>query len=357
MANLFGLAGISASDYQFINTIGQSLVYDATRAYLERVNADMQAALSVFVDTTTTDFKSRYQLPGAGRLQRRGEQARAAAVRASGSWDVAFPLEDFGASVAKSDVDMAYMTAAEYQRHVDTVINQDRATVRFEILKGMLNNTQRSFVDARRGTLSIEPLANGDSVVYPPVLGSESETTDDHYLESGYAASGISDANNPLVTINDELSEHFETMTGNEAIAVFINNAQTAKIKALTDFDEVPDRFLQVGDNANVPVNLPNVPGKIIGRGSGCWVVEWRWIPANYMVGIHLEHPAPLRMRVDPAETGLPQGLQLVAVDEDYPISRSEWRHRFGIGAANRLNGVVMELGTGGTYSIPSGYS
>jgi hypothetical protein len=62
-------------------------------------------------------------------------------------------------------------------------------------------------------------------------------------------------------------------------------------------------------------------------------------------------------MRVDPASTGLGQGLQLVAESDTHPFSASHYSHRFGLGAGNRLNGVVMELGTGGTYSIPSGYS
>jgi len=34
----------------------------------------------------------------------------------------------------------------------------------------------------------------------------------------------------------------------------------------------------------------------------------------------------------------------------------SFWRHRMGYGVANRLNGVVMELAAGGTYTIPTVY-
>jgi hypothetical protein len=35
----------------------------------------------------------------------------------------------------------------------------------------------------------------------------------------------------------------------------------------------------------------------------------------------------------------------------------NEWRWRFGLGTRNRLNGVIMELGVGGSYSIPSDYA
>lgn len=361
MSGIFGLLNLAdvSPDQVYVNNLGQSLVYTATQRYLDRVNEDMMAAMSVFVERMTTDYSTRYKLPGGGRLQKRGGQAQSGAVKAGGAWNVGFPLEDFGAQVAGDDVALAYMTLAEYDRHVATVLVQDANTVRHEILKALLNNTQRTFLDPTltTPTVLVEPLANGDSVVYPPVLGSETEATDNHYLESGYATASISNTNNPIPTIVAELTEHFGDRTGGEEIVVFTTVAISAMLQTLTAFDPVNDRFIRVGDNTDVPINLPNVPGKIVGRMNGAWIVEWRWVPTNYMIGIHLEEQAPLLMRVDPPQTGLGTGLQLVARDFNYPIQSAHWRHRFGIGAGNRLNGVVMEMGTGGTYSIPTGYS
>lgn len=357
MSGIFGILGLSDNDRSYVNTIGQSLVFTATQTLLQQYNADLNAAMSIFLDSTTTGFKERYKLPGGGRLQRRGGLAQSAAVKAYGSWDVAFPLEDFGAQLADSDIAMAYMTMPEYNRHVETVMIQDMNTVRFEMLKALFNSTAATFVDPINGSLTIERLANGDSVVYPPVLGSETEATDNHYLESNYAATAISDTNNPYITIREELEEHFGTSTGGDNIVVFINNAETPETEDLSDFDAVPDNYVRVGSNTDVPQGLPTVPGKVIGRTNGVWVVEWRWMPANYMFGIHLDAPKPLKMRVDPADTGLGTGLQLVARDQQYPIESAHYRHRFGFGCANRLNGVVMELGTGGSYSVPAAYA
>ncbi len=137
----------------------------------------------MFVEEQTENFKERYKLPGGGRLQRRGGYAASGAVKAYGGYDVAYPLEDFGAQLADSDVALAYMTLQDLDRHLDTIFAQDANTVRFELLKALLNNTQDTFVDPLHGSLTIEPLANGDSVTYPPVLGSETEATDTHYLE------------------------------------------------------------------------------------------------------------------------------------------------------------------------------
>jgi len=207
------------------------------------------------------------------------------------------------------------------------------------------------------GSLSVEPLANGDSGTYPPILGSEADATEDHYLESNYAATAISDSNDPYITLIDELEEHFGSNTGGGNTVVFINQAERPETEDLTSFVEVPDQYIRTGDDADIPQGLPAVPGRILGRHNhGCWVVEWRWMPASYMIALNMDAPKPLMKRVDPSDTGLARDLHIAAQDMQYPFESSQWRHRFGFGVGNRLNGVVMELGTGGTYTIPSAY-
>lgn len=357
MSGIFGLLGLDDTERVFVNTVGQRVVYDAVVQLLDQYNADLRAALAVFLEEETEDFKIRYKLPGGGRLQRRGGQAESAAVKAYGGFDVAFPLEDFGAQLAGDDVALAYMTMQDLDRHLDTIFIQDTSTVRFELLKALLNNVQGTFVDPLHGSLSIEPLANGDTVVYPPVLGSETEATEDHYLESGYAATAIDDTYNPYITVRDELEHHFGALQGGSNIICFINPAEVPETEDLADFDPVNDRFVQPGADTDSIFGLPSVPGRIVGRTNGVWVAEWRWVPANYLIAIDPDAPAPLKMRVDPGDTGLARGLQLIAEETDYPLEMSHYRHRFGLGCGNRLNGVVMEFGTGGSYSIPSGYS
>jgi hypothetical protein len=359
MANVYGALGLQDTNRVYLNTLGQDIVWDAVTRLLDEHNADLNAARSIFIERETPDYKLRYLLPGGGRLQKIGQRSQAGAVKATGSWDVAFPLEEWGAQVAANRVALAYMTTQEFQRHVDTVFAQDINTVRFEILKALFNSSEDTFVDELYGSLLIEPLANGDAVVYPALEGSEDGATDNHYLESGYAASAISDTNNPYLTMRDELAEHFGNLNGSE-IVVFINSAQTAKTTDLTDFDEVDDRFVRVGADSDQVINLPaGLPGRVVGRTNGVWVVEWAWMPANYMLALNIspDAPKPLIMRIDAPETGLGTGLQLVAEGDVHPFYSAHYAHRFGIGAGNRLNGVVMELGSGGTYTIPTLYA
>lgn len=356
MSGIFGLLGLADGDLSYVNTIGQRLVFDAANEYLRVATEEMNKAYSVFIQQTTENHKERYKLPGGGRLMERGGFTSSAAVKAYGGWDVAYPLKDFGAGIAETDVAMAYMRLDQLQRHLDTVRIQSINTRRYEILRRFFKNTTDIFVDPRDdvGSLTIQPLANNDTVTYPPVLGSESEATEMHYLETNYLVASITDTNNPVITGRNDLEEHFGAPTGYGNIAMFIPSASVSKIEALTDYDQVKDSYIQLGSNADVPAALPNVPGRVIGRCNGVWIVEWRWVPDNYAMFIDLEADAPFKMRVDLASTGLPQGLNLVAQSDKYPLMEAQYRDRFGIGTANRLNGVSMEFGTGGSYTIPS---
>jgi len=359
MTAIFGSLRLSDTDRVYNATVGQRMIYDAIADHLAMHNAALNAAMAMFVEETTENHTERFQLPGGGRLQRRGSQSDVAAVKQTGYWDVAFPLDDFGDAIAGDDVTLAYMTVRDLEKHVQTVLTRDTNTVRHELLRAMFRSTAATHVDPLWGSLTIRPLANGDGTLYPPVIGSDTEADDTHLVNTGYTAANISDTNDPIANVAiPELEEHFGQITGNSPIAVFINAAQVAKVSALTAMIEVTDRWVRPGDDTATPTGLPPIPGKILGRHSaGAWVSQWDYIPSGYMLAVHLDAPKPLKMRVDPADTGLAQGLTLVARDMEFPFERSTWRHRFGFGVANRLNGVAIEVSADGTYTTPTAYA
>jgi hypothetical protein len=357
MGALLGSVGISDLDTTRINAIGQTVVYDASMALIANFNDQLLVSRRIFVGGSSDVWSTKYLQAGGGYLQPRGQQSETAAERVGGDWKVERPLYDFGTQLAVDDVTAAYLTVGDWERQLRGVFNRGTNTYRHQMLLALLNNTARTFNDKLHGTLSITPLANGDSVLYDPIEGATAAATEDHYLVSGYTGANISDTNNPIVTIVNELVEHFGRETGGSEVVVFIHPDNEAKITALATFDEVMDSRLILSANVNVPTNLPDVPGVVIGRCNGAWVVVWRSVPTGYLIGVHLEADAPLYERIDPADTGLPTGLQLVATDMDYPFDMYHWRYRFGIGPANRLNGVVMQLKASGTYDIPTGYT
>jgi hypothetical protein len=358
MTTIFGLAQLSASDYQFMRQADNRLIYDAVNVYLQQAMQEMRDSAALFVNGTTTKAKERYQLPMTGRMQERSGQTKSEAVRRSGSWDVAYPLKEFGDTITATDVDFAYMTPMEFQAHIDGVILRSANTYRFEILRRIFKDTTDTFTDPRLGSLTIQPLANGTAgELYPPVIGSESEATQDHYLESGYASSAISDTNNPVKTMTEKLMKRFGRRTGGIPIITLINIAQRDKIESLSGFRPYVPAPIMPGADTDIVSAVPNGVGETIGYTNSSWISVWDWMPEDYMVSVYLDADKPLLERIDLPETGLGSGLQLVSQSTVYPLMYNEWRWRFGIGTGNRLNGVVMELGSGGTYSIPSDYA
>ena len=360
MSTIFGQLDLNDTDRVFNLTIGQETILTAIQEYLARRDAMVDQLISVFVAENTMNHKERYKLPGTGRMQDMGFApiGRPGLTRVFGEFDTAYPLVSFQSGIGWDRISQAYFTVGDMEKHISGIAIENRNSVRFALLKRIFDNTQTSFADPNFGTLTIEPGANGDTVNYPPVIGVETEATEDHYLESGFAASAISDTNNPYVTIEADLVHHFGKSGGNDNVAVFIHSDERPETEDLTDFVEVTDRFVQVGTQTSTLTGLPTMhPGRVIGRSNGCWIIEWDWIPTGYMVGIHLDVEPVLKRRVDPADTGLGTGLSLIMDTEDFPNSAQYWENRYGFGAGNRLNLVVMELDTGGTYTIPTIYA
>lgn len=363
MANIFGHLNVSDQDYVFNSTVGQRVIYEAAESYVALANEETTRLLSIFVARNTAEHTLRYKLPGNGYLQRRGPDGRFGAVKASGQWDVAFPLEDFGAMIAGNDVDMAYMTVEELDRHIDTVIQQNSNSLRFEILTALMSKSNGTFVDDKHGNLTIRSLANTDGTLYPPVIGSMTDADDEHYLELGDTSAAVDDTHDPWTGVNTntvnivaELEEHFGIQAGSAEIVSFINQAEVPVVSALTEFEPVDIRQIQEGQQTASPVQVPtNLPGVVIGRHrAGAWIVRWDQIPATYILSLTTAVEAPLYKRIDPPAVGLGTDLQMVSKDEEFPFNETVWRHRFGFGVGNRLNGVCVEVAAGGSYTDPT---
>lgn len=360
MSDLAGILNISDSERAFVNTVGQQIVFDACNRLLAEYNEEVNLSIGVFIERETEKFKMRYLLPGGGKLQRMGRQAPAGAVKRHGYYDVAFPLRQWGAELAGDRVDMAYLSIAELQAHLDSIMIKDLNTLRWRILTSIFEDTNLTFTDPIHGALTVTRLANTDGTSYPPVLGSESEADDDHYIDAGYAVAAIAAANNPVPTLRDEIAEHFGGIGSHGRNFVYFHAAdQTDYLAAIAGYVALTDQYVVAASTTAEAFGYPNVPGRVHGRGWGAWLVEWDgWIPDTYGLMVLQEVGAPLFKRVDPADTGLGRGLQLVATDYNHPMQRASYEHRYGLGCGNRLSAAcIMIAGANGGYTPPTAYA
>lgn len=360
MSTVYGI--LNVSDTETVGAVGEQVVYTAAAQIMRAHQEELDRALGLFVQPeATTLHKEVYKMISGGRMQKVNEYGQPLAVKATGEYEVAYPIHDFQDSIAVTRVTRAKMTLREYQRHLDNINDRHVNAIRFEFLRAILNKSNETWKDPQWGDLTLRRLANTDGTIYPPVAGAEEGAQDFHYLTSGYTSANISDTNNPLATLRTELVEH-----GQGDLVAFINHAETGKITALADFVEAPDPFIRAGANADTIVRqLASAPGTYLGRlkgagGAGTHVFEWDHIPQNYIVGLNLGLEAPLKKRVDP-EPEL-QGYGIIpGANPQYPLTEAIYGERVGFAVANRLSAAVMYLNADGTaltdYDTPSAYA
>lgn len=326
------------------------VITDAIQQAVAEHNRQLDAFMGLFVEKTT-NYKERYKQVGLARLQPLDDDGRARPIKPAGYYDVAYPMFTGGTAWGANDVTRAKMTVADVARQLDMMLMADIRWVRDHILAALFFNTSGgwTFTDPEWGALTIQGLANGDSVTYQIVSGNDAGATATNYLDE----SGDIDATNPYPLIEAALTAHPEN--GGQTI-VFIATAQKAKTEALASFHPVADANIRVGTGNDVLVGSLSVPvpGSLIGyEESGVFVVEWPFLPAGYLIGVTTEGPRPVAMREDP-EPEL-RGFRMVAERPDYPFWEAQWRRRAGFGVRNRVGAVVMEINDS-SYDIPAGY-
>jgi hypothetical protein len=322
----------------------------AIDATLAEHNRQMNALLSLFVQRTT-DYKIRYRSAAAKRLQPLDEIGRALPTKRAGYYEVAFPIQDAGDAFGQDYVTRAKMTVQEVNDWLNDTLVADRRWMRDHILSALFTNVTWTYPDQQYGDLTIQPLANGDSVTYLIQAGSDAGATATNH--TGQAAA-IADATNPYPTLKNLLMNHPEN--GGQVIAL-IPSGLRATTEALATFRETVDPNVRPAAADSVLTGSLGVavPGTVIGyETSGTWIVEWPSLPAGYIIAVPTEGPRPLAMREHP-EAEL-QGFRRVAQRDDYPWFESQYVRRAGFGAWNRVGAAVIEI-SDASYDIPTGYA
>lgn len=329
------------------------MVQESTRQWTDEVNR----ILSLFVERTTV-AQEQIELPDYATLQPMDEWGQPLPTQPTGAYQMAWPVLGGATAWARNRIASAMMTLEEANRWTVTAMQADANWMMRQVLFALLNNTSWTFNDkigpgGRRGlgNLTINPLANGDTVVYLK-KGAQQAATDDHYLAQ---AAAIADNANPFPTIYSELSEH---PSNAGPYVVYIPTDLKATTTALTEFVEVGDADIILGSASDRLARTADVLGpgtEVLGKTkSGCWIVEWDRLPDGYMVGMALGTPEPiLRMREYPAPQL--QGFYPEAFNPAAGLSTLSLFRWAGFGASNRVGACVYYVG-GAQYTVPAGY-
>ena len=350
MANTvaYGFVGLEQVFDQQVIEVGVGTVWDAIEQSAQ-FHTDLVNRLSGNIITKTTDYKLKYYQPGSIEMQPVDEFGTPLPTRSTGYYDVAFPLREFAASFGGSRTAWPQMTVAQVNRELLSVFDADAKWLRRHFLASVFDNTTWTFADAKHGNLTIQPLANGDTVQYLRNTGTVS--TDDHYLAQ---ANAISDTDNPFDDIYDELVEH----PGNDGdVVVYVPTNLKSSIEGLTDFHAAPLTNVDYGNDTTLAGNagddIIGFGDRYLGVANGCYIVEWKSLPDSYMVARVTGTNDVVAMRE--SEVATLQGLRPVQRTLDNGAVKFDFYRYAGLAVRNRVGALVYRIGNA-SYAVPTGY-
>jgi len=351
MANqvLYGFYRLADIFNDRLTNVEGSVIADAIQQSVDEHNRQINAVMGLFADRTT-DYTGRFLSPGTHRLQPLDENGRALPVKFAGHYDVAYPIRDAGSAWGANYKALAKMTVADANRITGEMLKADNLWMRDQLLAALFAAATYTYVDPQWGSLTIQPIANGDTVTYNRA-GGAAAAVDTHQL---FYNNAIADVTDPFPTWVTEITEHPEN-TGDVIFLVPTN--LVSAIQALSAFHAVADPNITPGANSdtlNGSIGAA-LPGKLLGyHEAGGWVAEWKALPSNYVIGTTTQGERALKMREEP-EAEL-QGFHLAGERDDHPYYERQWMRSAGFGAFNRVGAMVALVGSG-SYSVPTGYT
>jgi hypothetical protein len=350
MALIYGFHRLADVAQTRINDQLVPLIRSAIDESMTNYNATLEAMLSLFV-RRTTDFKTTFKQPTAGRLQPLDENGRARPRKHAAEYDVGLPLAAAGDAWGANYKTLIKMTVQDANDAVDQMQRNDMQWMIDYVLAALFHPTSYTYTDNDHGALTVQPIANGDTVTYLPAGGTVTATAD-HILAQ---AATIATATNPFPTIRT-LLRGYRANSGQ--VIAFVHSNLRDEVEGLATFRERQDPNLSGLSTvetltANITSALPP-NSELIGYADGVFIAEWPDMPDNYVIATQTAGERPLAMREEP-EPEL-QGFRFVASRNDYPFEESQFRRECGFGAWNRVGAVVVRVGNG-TYAAPTGYN
>jgi len=357
--NAYGFMSLADQYSQRISNIngGVQRVWDAIQASVAEYNRVSGATLSEFAVPTELALE-QIELPGDGTLQPLDEHGNPLPVIPSGSYQVAYPIQGGGTAWGDNRVSRELMTVEEADRFTADSLRRDGNWLVRHALAAIFTNTAWTFNDKSGGAfgvkglgdITIQPLANNDSVKYAR-KGISAPAVDNHYLAQ---ADAIANATNPFPAIKAELHEHPSNM--NAPIVAYVASNLVASIQGLTEFVDKDDSDIRPGANSDSLIGMISAgPGdEVIGKTkSGVWIVEWGALPSDYLIAKVMGRP-PLKMREYPAPNLKGLFPERAEVDGNHIVRR--FIRYAGFGCFDRVSALVMRIGNA-SYAIPTGFS
>lgn len=348
----YGFVDYEHSTNEAITTIGEQAIYDAVIESARFHSEQIQKILSGLV-TVSTVWQELVKIPSEADLQPVSDLTQPDPIRFLGQYSQGYPIQKAGIAFGLDRVSKHTMTVGDANRQTLQMLKADAKWMKRHILGALFTKDSYTFTDKVHGALTVQPLANGDTVKYQKKNGAYE--TANHYL--GYANAIDDGADNPFPAIHTLLTA-YDSANG-KPIITYIHDDQMASIKALATFVAVPDTAI-IQSISSDTLNTSQIPDpgigeEIIGRADGHWICRCAAIPSGYMLSCVVGMEMPVVQQRNMPVPAL-QGLFEEQANVDGNLSKLSLIRYAGFGVKNRIGAVCTKIGNG-TYSAPSDYT
>lgn len=352
MTHQLGFYGTQQLANKRLTDVNYDTVLDYVRMNAQ-VHSEMVAGMMADIVSPVTVNQRLFELPGTGSLQPLDEWGNPLPVVDDVVYTVGFPLRGGGTANGTNRISRRKMTTDDVAMATLNAFTRDADWMMRHLLAAIFTNTSYTHTDDE-GTVTVQPLANGDTVAYP--LKSGQSATDTHYKAQ---AAGIADATNPYTDIHDELAEHPSNMVGeNTPIIALIPRNLKAATQNLASFDRIASQIVTPGVQTAVPTAQASsigAVGETVGVvGDNVIIRVWDRMPNDYIIAYAPAAGPFVGMRQH--ESTELQGLFMESHNVDGNSQVMRFLRFAGFGVMNRVAAVVYRIGNG-SYAIPTGFT
>jgi hypothetical protein len=286
-------------------------------------------------------------------------------------YQLAYAYQDYDLKLGYTWKFLRDAPSAQIEAIHTKAIQADQALVFRKTMEAIFDNRTRETI-INSLTYDVHPLANGDGWVPPTYKDVVFDGNHNHYLTSGNSIVDSSDFEDSV----NHLTEHGYGWDTGTQIVCFANRAQINEIRkwrfgqvnrntVTANYDFIP----AIGQPALL---VPNAEGLLGGQAPSTWnglrvtgaymdvmVIEEPLMPPGYMLflstgGVNMdENIVGVREHASPSW----RGLKLMPGNQQrYPLIDGYYVHGFGTGIRRRTGAVIMQITSGGSYTIPAQY-
>jgi hypothetical protein len=353
--------------YQTLDGADLGQMWREFRRTLEIRNAQRDRLVNFLTFNVTTPIEVvRY--PTSENFEEASEYGEPKGIRLGPGFNMSYDFRWYDLAIRYTWMFIAENTQAQVEALHNEALEADDRLMFQKIFKTVFNPLNLAS-SIRNIPVPVYKFWNGDGIAPPDYKTNTFAGTHNHYLTSGSAAVNTA----AITAIEDHLYHHGYSLVNGYKILLFVNRQEGkvlrgARVTNAWQYDFIPGPafggqiFLPAALGIAGPAPVGGAPDglaqQVIGTYGPFSVIEDEYIPAGYMVALAsggpdlVGNPIGIREHQNPAM----QGLQLIGGDSNYPLVDSFYRRGFGTGVRHRGAGVVMQVTTNGTYTVPAAY-